>query len=111
MNKAVFLDRDGVVNKEVSYLSNPDDFEFIQGSIEALKILKLKGYLLIIITNQAGIARGFFTEETLKEIHSKMIKILKQNDVIVDDIYYCPHHPKFTGKCDCRKPNPGMIFK
>ncbi|MFX0104107.1 MAG: D-glycero-beta-D-manno-heptose 1,7-bisphosphate 7-phosphatase [Candidatus Hodarchaeota archaeon] len=109
--KAVFLDRDGVINKEVNYLSHPEDFEFIKGSIEALKILKQKNYLLIVITNQAGIARGFFTEETLKIIHDKMIRILKQNEIELDDIYYCPHHPEFTGLCDCRKPNPGMILK
>ena len=109
--KAIFLDRDGVINKEVNYLSNPKDFEFIEGSIEALKILKQKDFLLIVITNQAGIARGFFTEETLKVIHDKMIKILKQNKIELDDIYYCPHHPEFTGPCDCRKPIPGMILK
>jgi D,D-heptose 1,7-bisphosphate phosphatase len=109
--KAIFLDRDGVINEEVSYLSNPDAFEFIEGSIEALKILKQKNYLLIVITNQAGIARGFFSEQTLKVIHAKMTKILKQNEIELDDIYYCPHHPEFTGQCDCRKPNPGMILK
>ena len=109
--KAIFLDRDGVINKEVSYLSNPNDFEFIEGSIEALKILKQKGFLIIIITNQAGIARGFFTEETLEAIHSKMIRILKQNNIELDDIYYCPHHPEFNGPCDCRKPNTGMLLK
>ncbi len=110
-NKAIFLDRDGVINKEVSYLSDPKNFEFIEGSIEALKILKRKGFLLIIITNQAGIARGLFTEETLMAIHDKMKNILKKNNLHIDDIYYCPHHPEFTGPCDCRKPNPGMILK
>ncbi|MFW9970652.1 MAG: D-glycero-beta-D-manno-heptose 1,7-bisphosphate 7-phosphatase [Candidatus Odinarchaeota archaeon] len=109
--KAVFLDRDGVINKEVSYLSNPRDFKFIKGSIKALKIIKKKSFLLIVITNQAGIARGFFTEKTLNTIHEKMIRRLKEGGVDLDDIYYCPHHPKFTGPCDCRKPNPGMILK
>lgn len=110
-NRAIFLDRDGVINKEVNYLSDLSDFEFIEGSIEALKILNQKRFLLIVISNQAGIARGYFTEETLKKIHEKMIKILNQNDTKMDAIYYCPHHPKFTGPCDCRKPNPGMILK
>lgn len=110
-NKAIFLDRDGVINKEVSYLSDPNNFEFIEGSIEALKILNQKGFLLIIITNQAGIARGLFTEETLMAIHDKMINILKKNNLQLDDIYYCPHHPDFTGSCECRKPNPGMLLK
>jgi UDP-N-acetylmuramoyl-tripeptide--D-alanyl-D-alanine ligase len=111
MNKAVFLDRDGVINKEVNYLSDPRDFKFIKGSIEALKILTQKNYMLIVITNQAGIARGYFSEEILKIIHNKMIKILKKNSVELTDIYYCPHHPEFTGPCDCRKPKPGMILK
>jgi len=110
-NKAVFLDRDGVINVEVSYLSNPDDFVFEEGSIEALKLLKQKGYLLIVITNQAAIARGYFNEVTLKTIHDKMENILKEENVKLDDIYYCPHHPEFTGPCDCRKPNPGMLLK
>ncbi|MFX1363433.1 MAG: D-glycero-beta-D-manno-heptose 1,7-bisphosphate 7-phosphatase [Promethearchaeota archaeon] len=110
-NIAIFLDRDGVINKEVSYLSDPRDFIFIEGSIEALRILKQKGYLLIIITNQAGIARGFFTEEALSAIHNKMNGILKKNHIELDDIYYCPHHPDFTGLCNCRKPSPGMILK
>ena len=110
-NKAIFLDRDGVINKEVSYLSNPDDFKLIEGSSEALRILKDLGYFLIIITNQAGVARGYYTEETLKEVHNKMIQILKQNSIELDDIFYCPHHPDFTGACNCRKPNPGMILQ
>ena len=108
---AIFLDRDGVINKEVGYLSNPEEFEFIDGSIEALKILKEKGYLLIVITNQAGIARGYYSEEKLNRIHEKMVKILEENQIILDDIYFCPHHPDFTGECDCRKPKPGMILK
>ncbi|MFW9942660.1 MAG: D-glycero-beta-D-manno-heptose 1,7-bisphosphate 7-phosphatase [Candidatus Thorarchaeota archaeon] len=110
-NEAIFLDRDGVINKEVNYLSDPNNFEFIEGSIEALKILKEKGFLLIVITNQAGIARGFLTVEILNAIHDKMISQLKENTVKLDDIYYCPHHPDFTGPCECRKPNPGMILK
>ncbi|MFX0072309.1 MAG: D-glycero-beta-D-manno-heptose 1,7-bisphosphate 7-phosphatase [Candidatus Hermodarchaeota archaeon] len=108
---AIFLDRDGVINKEVNYLADPAQFEFIPGSIEALKIFKQNGFLLIVITNQAGIARGFFSEETLNQIHNKMKKILNQNGIILDDIFYCPHHPDFTGQCDCRKPKPGMILK
>ncbi|MHA1344155.1 MAG: D-glycero-beta-D-manno-heptose 1,7-bisphosphate 7-phosphatase [Promethearchaeota archaeon] len=110
-NKAVFLDRDGVINVEVNYLSDPKDLKLIEGTIEALKILKKKGYLLIIVTNQSAIARGYFDERTLKKIHSKLKEILKKNHIEIDEIYYCPHHPDFTGECDCRKPKPGMIFK
>ena len=108
---AIFLDRDGVINKEVNYLSNPNDFEFIDGSIKALQILKKKGYLLIVITNQAGIARGYFTEINLQEIHDKMMKSLKKKKIFLDDLFYCPHHPEFTGACECRKPSPGMIMQ
>ena len=108
---AIFLDRDGVINEEVTYLSNPNDFKFIDGSIKALQILKKKGYLLIVITNQSGIARGYFTEMILYKIHDKMMKILKKNNIFLDDIFYCPHHPEFTGACNCRKPNPGMIIQ
>lgn len=110
-NKAIFLDRDGVINEEVSYLSNLDDFRFIDGTVEALKILKSLGYLLIVITNQAGVARGYFTEETLQQIHRKMKQALEDNNVPLDDIFYCPHHPDFTGICECRKPLPGMILR
>lgn len=110
-SKAIFLDRDGVINIEVGYLSDPENFEFIEGSVEALRILKQKGFILIIITNQAGIARGYYTKEALNEIHKKMNRLLKEQDVVLDDVFYCPHHPDFTGACDCRKPKPGMIIK
>ena len=109
--KAIFLDRDGVINKEVNYLSNPDDFELIENTIEALKILKKKLFLIIVITNQAGIAKGYFNEDNLIDIHNKMNYLLKQSNVFLDDIFYCPHHPDFTGPCECRKPNPGMIYR
>ena len=109
--KAIFLDRDGVINKEIGYLSDPNKFELIEGVLKALKIFRQKEFLLIIITNQAGIARGYYTEETLSEIHKRMISLLKENDIALDDIYFCPHHPELTGPCDCRKPNPGMILK
>ena len=108
---AIFLDRDGVINKEIGYLSNPDDLEIIKSSIEALKILKQNGYLLIVITNQAGIARGYYSVETLNKIHNKMKQLLKKYNIILDEIFYCPHHPDFTGPCECRKPRPGMILK
>jgi D,D-heptose 1,7-bisphosphate phosphatase len=109
--KAIFLDRDGVINKDVGYLSNPDEFELLEGSLEALKILNEKGYLLIVITNQAGIARGYYSKEVLENIHEKMKDLLKRENIVLDNIYYCPHHPDFTGSCNCRKPNPGMILK
>lgn len=108
--RAIFLDRDGVINKEVNYLSDPDDFILIEGTLDALKLLKQNRFLLIVITNQAGIARGFFDEEILARVHKKMNNILNQEGIVLDEIYYCPHHPDFTGECDCRKPKPGMIL-
>ena len=110
-DKAIFLDRDGVINIEVGYLSNPNDFKIIEGTIEALKILNKKDFLLIVVTNQAGIARGYYTEDDLKDVHHKMRYVLKQHEVTLIDIFYCPHHPEFTGSCNCRKPNPGMILE
>ncbi|MEJ2252598.1 MAG: D-glycero-beta-D-manno-heptose 1,7-bisphosphate 7-phosphatase [Candidatus Lokiarchaeota archaeon] len=109
--KAIFLDRDGVINKEVNYLSNPKDFEFIPGSIKALRRLQEIGYKLIVITNQSGLARGYFTVETLNKIHNKMKRILRENNVILTDIFICPHHPDITGICECRKPKPGLLIQ
>lgn len=110
-NKAIFLDRDGVINKEVNYLSDPEEFELLEGTVEALKIMKHQGYLLIVITNQSGLARGYFSEETLNDIHTKMKRLLNDGGVELDDIFYCPHHPEFTGECSCRKPKPGMLLE
>ena len=110
-NKAIFLDRDGVINKEVNYLSDPSEFNLIKGVAHALKSLKAKGYLLIVITNQSGIARGYYNEETLQKIHDKMNSELEERGVKLDDIYFCPHHPEFTGLCPCRKPKPGMLLR
>lgn len=120
MNKAIFLDRDGVINKEVDYLSEPEDLELINGVIEALSIFQKLGFKLIIITNQSGIARNLFTENDLDIIHQKLRDILLENKITLDGIYYCPHHPdihlkngniKFLGNCNCRKPKNGMILQ
>lgn len=104
---AVFIDRDGVINKEVSYLSRVADFEFIPNAVEALRILSNAGYKLIIVTNQSGVARGFFSEEQLSEIHEYMINELKKSKIRIDKIYVCMHHP--NDKCDCRKPEIGLL--
>lgn len=113
--RAVFLDRDGVLNKDNGYVSKVDDFEFIDGVIEACKTLKEKGYLLVLITNQSGIARGYFTEEQFHTLTEWMDWSLADRGVDLDGIYYCPHHAeKGVGEykidCDCRKPKPGMLF-
>lgn len=110
MNKALFLDRDGVVNKEKDYLYKIEDFEFLDGVFEACQYFQSKGYLIIIITNQAGIARGKYTEDDYKVLTKWMKKEFEKNDIRIAEVYHCPHHPDFSGECDCRKPNTGMIL-
>lgn len=112
---AVFLDRDGVINVDNGYVSMVDDFEFIDGVIEACIKLQDKGYLLVVITNQSGIARGYFSEEQFNTLTEWMDWSLVDRGVELDGIYYCPHHAeKGVGEykidCDCRKPKPGMLL-
>jgi D-glycero-D-manno-heptose 1,7-bisphosphate phosphatase len=111
MNKALFLDRDGVVNKEKNYLYKIEDFEFIDGVFETCKYFQDKGYLIIIITNQAGIARGKYTEKDFEKLTMWMIEEFKKENINISKVYHCPHHPDFTGECECRKPKPGMIIE
>ena len=107
--KAAFLDRDGVINIDKNYLSDPAELELIKGAADALKILREKGFLLIIVTNQSGIARGYFTEKDLFKIHERLFQILAAEGIEIDAFYYCPHRP--DENCTCRKPNPGLIIK
>jgi len=118
--KAVFLDRDGTINRYAGYLTNPEDFELLPGVAEAIRKINLSGYLAIVVTNQPSIARGELTFEGLDEIHRKMETLLGQQGAYVDHIYFCPHHPDkgFPGEvpslkieCSCRKPKPGMLFQ
>jgi D-glycero-D-manno-heptose 1,7-bisphosphate phosphatase len=109
--KAIFLDRDGVINVKLSgsrYVTNVSEFMFLPGVKRGLAILKRLGYLLILITNQRGIARGFMTSEDLDAVHNYMQKQLGKSNVAFDAIYHCPHE-EFE-KCSCRKPEPGMIL-
>lgn len=111
MSKALFLDRDGVINKEKNYLYKIENFEFIDGVFETCKYFQEKGYLIIIITNQAGIARGKYTEDDYQILTDWMIKEFEKKDIKISKVYHCPHHPDFSGECECRKPNPGMIIQ
>lgn len=111
MKKALFLDRDGVINKEKNYLYKIEDFEFIDAVFETCRYFQEKGYLIIIITNQAGIARGKYSEEDFETLTEWMLDEFKKNSVAITKVYHCPHHPDFTGECECRKPNPGMLLK
>ncbi|MFP4365915.1 MAG: D-glycero-alpha-D-manno-heptose-1,7-bisphosphate 7-phosphatase [Bacteroidales bacterium] len=111
LNKAVFLDRDGVINREKgNYIFNIEDFEFNEGIFKNLALMRDNGFFLIIITNQGGIARGLYTHEQLNNLHAYMNKYMAVNKIYISEIYYCPHHPS-TGKCLCRKPESLMIEK
>ena len=106
--KTIFLDRDGVINKEVNYLSNIEDFEFINGVFDACKHFQSLGYSIIIITNQSGIGRGYYNEDDFQILTKWMLSKFKENKIEILDIFYCPHSP--NNQCQCRKPNTGMFF-
>ena len=108
--KAAFLDRDGVINKDFGYIGSIDRFEFKEGIFELLKFLQDKGFTLFVVTNQSGIARGYYSEEDFYNLMAYMIEELKKRNIEIKDYNFCPHHPKFNGECDCRKPKPGMIL-
>ncbi|EOS95829.1 D-glycero-beta-D-manno-heptose 1,7-bisphosphate 7-phosphatase [Erwinia tracheiphila] len=112
---AIFLDRDGTINVDHGYIHEIDNFQFIDGVIEALQELKKMGYALIVVTNQSGIARGIFTEAVFTQLTEWMDWSLADRDVDLDGIWFCPHHPdaaleEYRQQCDCRKPEPGMLL-
>ena len=113
---AIFLDRDGVINQERDYVHKIDEFHFVDGVFDACREMSKAGYRLIIITNQAGIARGYYTEDEFHHLTKWMLDEFRRHGVEIDDVYYCPHHPvhgvgKYRRDCDCRKPAPGMILR
>lgn len=110
MKKALFLDRDGVINKEKNYLYKIEDFEFIDGVFDTCRYFQDLGYLIIVITNQAGIARGKYTEKDFEILTTWMLKEFEKENITISKVYYCPHHPDFSGECECRKPKPNMIL-
>ena len=109
MNRAVFLDRDGTIAKDVHYCRRPEDFILFANAAGVIKLLNNSGFKVIIITNQSGIAKGYLSEETLGEIHKKMKEELADEGAHIDGIYYCPHHP--DDNCGCRKPRPSLILQ
>ena len=114
MKKAVFLDRDGVINVDHGYVYQVDDFEYIEGVFDACRELKQLGYKLVVVTNQSGIARGMYTEEQFHSLTEWMDWNFADKGVELDGIYYCPHHHEhgmadYKVDCDCRKPKPGML--
>lgn len=114
MKKAVFLDRDGTINVEKNYLYRSEDFEFIAKAPEAIALLNKHDYLVIVVSNQAGVARGYYGEDDVCRLHRYINEELEQYDAHIDAFYYCPHHPeagigKYRIRCHCRKPETGML--
>jgi D-glycero-D-manno-heptose 1,7-bisphosphate phosphatase len=111
---AVFIDRDGTISEEVGYVNHPSRFRLFPYSSEAIRILNDSGWLAIVVTNQAGVARGYFSEDVIKQIHRQLEGALHEESARLDAIYYCAHHPSvgeppYRHDCDCRKPKPGLI--
>jgi len=109
--RAAFLDRDGVLNRKMpegQYVTSPEEFELLPGAIPGLQLLAARGYRLIVVTNQRGVARRKLTLDSLSAIHRKMERLLAANGVALDAIYFCPHG---SGECDCRKPQPGLLLR
>ena len=114
MNRAVFLDRDGTVNEEVGYLTDLAKLKLIPGAGAAIKKLQETGLKIVVVTNQSGVARGYFTEALVQDAHVLLTELLRKEGARLDGIYYCPHHPteghsQYVMVCDCRKPRTGLI--
>ena len=111
MNKAVFLDRDGIINRERGdYTFRMEDFQFVEGIIENIGLLKKNAYLIIVISNQGGIGRNRYSKADVEKLHQHMCKLLREHQLVIDEIYYCPHHPS-NEYCLCRKPDSLMLEK
>ena len=115
LQKTVFLDRDGTINEEVSYLHKVEDFRFLPGVVEGMKCLYDSGFSLVVLTNQAGIGRGYYTEKDAENVHRFMREALAKEGVTLSGIYYCPHHPEaippYKVDCPCRKPKAGLFYQ
>jgi len=111
MKRVLFLDRDGVINEEKNYLYKKEDFVFIDGIFELVKHYKSIGYDVFVVTNQSGIARKYYTENDFNLLTHWMKEEFLKKEIIIDDVYFCPHHPDINGECSCRKPHPGMLLK
>lgn len=109
--KAVFLDRDGTLIRERDYLADPDGVDLLPGVVEALRLLAGAGLALVVVTNQSGIARGLYSQDDYHAVARRLGEELSRRGVEVDATYFCPHHPRFTGPCECRKPKTGMYVQ
>ncbi|HMF57176.1 MAG TPA: HAD family hydrolase [Pyrinomonadaceae bacterium] len=114
--RAVFIDRDGTVSDEVGYVNHPSRYKVFPYSAEAIKLVNRSGWLAILVTNQAGVARGYFAEDMIGKVHEILRLELERGGARLDAVYYCAHHPSvgeppFRFDCDCRKPKPGLVFR
>ncbi len=110
-NRALFLDRDGVINIDKDYVYKIEDIEFIDSIFEVCKHFQDSGYQIFVITNQSGIARGYYSEKDFYILTEWMLREFQKRGIIITKVYFCPHHPEYTGECECRKPQPGMIIR
>lgn len=112
MNKAAFFDRDGTINVNTGHLFEPEKLRFVAGAPELIRTYRNQGFLIIVITNQSGIAKGYYTEEQMHSLHEYMnFKLQKEYGTHIDHFYFCPHHPDYSPPCECRKPKTGMLLK
>lgn len=116
MNQAVFIDRDGTISEEVGYINHTSRFRLFPYAAAAIEQLHEAGYLAILVTNQAGVARGYFSEDMVKAVHQRMTEELEASGATLDAVYYCAHHPSvgeppYRYDCDCRKPKPGLLLR
>ena len=114
--RAVFMDRDGTISEEVGYVNHPSRYKVFPFAAEAVRALNEAGWLAVLVTNQAGVARGYFKEELVAEVHKVLVSELERDGARLDAIYYCPHHPTvgeppYRFDCDCRKPRPGLLLR
>lgn len=115
MDRVIFLDRDGTINEEVEYLHRPEDLRILPGVAEAIRRLRERGFFIVVVTNQAGVARGYYEEEDVVTLHRCLNERLKAQGAAIDHFFYCPHHPvhgigKYKTACSCRKPGTGMFL-
>ncbi len=114
--RAIFMDRDGTVCEEVGYVNHVSRLRLLPRSAEAVRLANEAGFQTVVVTNQAGVARGYFDESLVADVHDRMRELLAEEGARLDGIYYCPHHPEVGGElyrkdCDCRKPRPGMLLR
>jgi len=107
----LFLDRDGIINTDIAYAYKPEQIEFVDGIFSLCRFMQRHGFLIIVVTNQSGIARNYYSEAQFQELSEWMKNEFLKRGITINDIKHCPHHPKITGPCSCRKPEPGMLLE